>query len=94
MRKKIQAGASWQASGARIIMASKVVTCKLQLDEEATRIAEAVAAMLEAQGQPSSIDGIVSNAVRLAYGQRITDLTNDARTTTAEDYVPRIRPRG
>ena len=68
-------------------MASKVVTCKLQLDEEATRIAEAVAAMLKAQGRDSSIDGIVSNAVRIAYGQRVADLTNDARPLTVGDYI-------
>lgn len=68
-------------------MASKVVTCKLQLDEEATRIAEAVAAMLDAQGRPSGIDAIVSNAVRIAYGKRVAELTLDAGGTTVADYV-------
>ena len=59
-------------------MASKVVTCKLELDADATRIAEAVAAMLSAQGHPSEIDAIVSNAVRIAFGERVAELTKDA----------------
>ena len=59
-------------------MASKIVTCNLQLDADATRIAEAVAAMLESQGQKSEIDAIVSNAVRIAYGERVAELTKDA----------------
>ena len=68
-------------------MASKVVTCNLQLDEEATRIAETVAAMLEAQGHPETIDNIVSNAVRLAYGERIAALVGDARTPNVSNFV-------
>ena len=59
-------------------MASKVVTCNVRLDAEATKIAESVAAMLEAQGRSSDIDAIVSNAVRIAYGTRVADLVKDA----------------
>ena len=68
-------------------MASKVVTCKLQLDETATRIAETVAAMLEAQGRPTDIDAIVSNAVRIAYGNRVSELVNDAKGFEVSDFV-------
>ena len=68
-------------------MASKVVTCKLQLDESATRIAEAVAAMLESQGRPSDIDAIVSNAVRIAYGARVSELVKDAGGAVASDFL-------
>ena len=68
-------------------MASKVVTCNLQLDENATQIAETVAAMLEAQGHPATIDNIVSNAVRLAYGKRIESLVGDARSLKVSDFT-------
>ena len=68
-------------------MASKVVTCNLHLDADATRIAETVAAMLEAQGNPETIDNIVSNAVRLAYGERIASLVGDARSFKASDFI-------
>ena len=68
-------------------MASKIVTCKLQLDEGATKIAEAVAAMLESQGRPSNIDAIVSNAVRIAYGNRVSELVKDAGGAVASDYI-------
>ena len=68
-------------------MASKIVTCNLQLDEDATRIAGTVAAMLEAQGNPETIDNIVSNAVRLAYGKRIESLVGDARSPKASDFA-------
>jgi len=68
-------------------MASKVVTCNLQLDANATRIAEAVAAMLESQGRPSDIDGIVSNAVRIAYGARVSELVKDAGGAVVSDLV-------
>ena len=70
-------------------MASKIVTCKLQLDESATKIAEAVAAMLESQGRPSNIDAIVSNAVRIAYGARVSELIKDAGGAVAGDFVGR-----
>ena len=73
-------------------MASKIVTCKLQLDEEATQIAETVSAMLEAQGRASSIDDIVSNAVRIAYGKRVADLVKDAKSFDVRDYVPTTGP--
>ncbi len=63
-------------------MASKLVTCNVQLDSDATRIAEAVGAMLEAQGKATDIDGIVSNAVRIAYGERVAELTKDASPKT------------
>ena len=59
-------------------MASKIVTCSLHLDADATRIVETVAAMLDAQGKPSEIDAIVSNAVRIAYGERVDALVKDA----------------
>lgn len=65
-------------------MASKVVTCTVQLDADATRTAETVAAMLEAQGRESDIDEIVSNAVRIAYGQRVVDLVKDAGNPARE----------
>ncbi len=68
-------------------MASKIVTCKLQLDEDATRIAEAAAAMLKSQGRPSDIDAIVSNAVRIAYGTRVSELVKDAGGMTVSDLV-------
>ena len=68
-------------------MASKVVTCNLQLDADATRIAETVAAMLEAQGKPSEIDAIVSNAVRIAYGKRVDELVKDAGPTHAAGVI-------
>lgn len=68
-------------------MASKIVTCKLQLDENATRIAEPVAAMLESQGRPSDIHGIVSNAVRIAYGDRVSELVKDAGGVSASDLI-------
>lgn len=68
-------------------MATRVVACQRQPDKEATRIAEADAAMLEAQGRPSDIDGIVSNAVRIAYGKRVADLTDDAGSVTLADFI-------
>ncbi len=68
-------------------MASKIVTCNLELDADATRIAETVAAMLKAQGNPETIDNIVSNAVRLAYGERIASLVGDARSLKPGDFV-------
>ena len=68
-------------------MASKITTCQLQLDQSATRIAETVAAMLEAQGRPESIDSIVSNAVRIAYGDRIKSIVKDASPPKVSDYV-------
>lgn len=55
-------------------MASKIVTCSVELDANATRIAEAVAAVLASQGDDPDLDKIVSNAVRLAYGDRVSDL--------------------
>lgn len=70
-------------------MASKVVTCNLQLDANATQIAETVSAMLESQGRPSSIDAIVSNAVRIAYGARVSELVRDAGGAVAGDFMPK-----
>ena len=68
-------------------MASRIVTCKLQLDADATQIAETVAAMLAAQGQRSDIDSIVSNAVRIAYGDRVAELVKDAKAFDAREMV-------
>ena len=68
-------------------MASKIVTCKVELDSDATRIAETVAAMLEAQGRPSEIDAIVSNAVRIAYRERVSALVRDAGEWDVSEVV-------
>ena len=68
-------------------MASKVVTCNLQLDEDATRIAETVAAMLNAQGDASNIDAIVLNAVRIAYGERVKELVKAAKPAKPKSGV-------
>lgn len=68
-------------------MASDVVTCQSQLDADATRIAKTVKAMLASQDRPSSIDDIVSNAVRIAYGKRVEELIVDAGGTLARDVV-------
>lgn len=59
-------------------MASKITMCKVDLDADATRIVETVAAMLTAQGQVANIDHIVSNAVRVAYGDQVRDLVKVA----------------
>ena len=75
-------------------MARKVVTYKLQLDEQATRIAETVAAMLEAQGRPSDIDRIVSNAVRIGYGDRVAALVEHTKGFDIDDYAPTRGVRG
>lgn len=59
-------------------MASKNVTCNIELDAEATRIAETVSAMLEGQSDSVSLDLIVSNAVRIAYEEPIKELVKAA----------------
>lgn len=60
-------------------MASRIVTYGVKLDENATQVVESVAAMLKAQNEEASIDAIVSNAVRIAYGEKVRDLTKAAK---------------
>ncbi len=60
-------------------MASRRVTLNVNLDESATQIVETVAAMLGAQNEESNMDGIVSNAIRIAYGDKVQELVKDAK---------------
>ncbi len=66
-------------------MAAKISQYTLTLDAEASRNADAVLALAQTHGTRTSIEDIASNAIRLAYGDKVTAIVRDAKPRQSDN---------